>query len=230
MFEGKTPIRVLLANENAFAMSAMRRALERSAGFEVVAETGDDAETLELIGQLEPDVAVLDVQMHHLQGVAVLRAVECNHWPVAVVISTALDDDPNRIALLKAGANGAALQAAGPEDLTAAVRQASLGRSPLSADALAQLVAQVSHLDIYAEMAAPSEADVELLSLLGIGLTDRGIARRLGLKTAAVRRQLKRIFAALQVSNRTEAVTRALSIGALQRALPGSSAYVAYQN
>jgi len=230
MLEGKSPIRVLLANENIFARSGMRMALERSADFEVIAESGDDAETLELIRQLEPDVAVLDVQMHHLLGVAVLRAARSNHWPVAVVFSTAIDDDPNRIALLKMGANGAALQAAGPEDMRAAVRQAHLGRNPLNAGALARLVAQVSHLDLYAEIAALSEADVELLSLLGMGLTDRRIARRLGLNTAAVRRQTKRIFATLQVGNRTEAVSRALSMGVLQRALPGSPAYVAYQN
>jgi DNA-binding NarL/FixJ family response regulator len=230
MFERRIPIRVLLANENPLARCGMRRVLEHSREFEVVAETGGDLEALELIRRLEPDVAVLDIQIHHIVGIEVARAVYNNRWPVAVILSTPLDEDPNGIALLRTGPKGAALQAASPEDLLAAVRDAAHGRWLFSPAALTRVMAQVSHLDIYAEISALSEAEVEILSLLGKGLTNQDIAGRLGLSPRAVQARLAQIFDRLQVHNRTEAVSRALAIGVLQKALPASSEYVVYQN
>jgi len=131
---------------------------------------------------------------------------------------------------LKAGARGVALQAAAPEDIIEAVWDACRGRSPFSPADLSQIMAQVSHLDIYRESPALGEADVELLSLLGKGLTDQDITRRLGLSPDALQAELSRIFDRLQVHNRTEAVSRALAMGVLQKFLPGSAEYVVFQN
>ncbi len=230
MSEAAETIRVLLANDNAVIRSGVREVLERTGDFEVIAEAGDGGEALKLIRELEPDVAVVDVQMHHVYGIEVVREVQFNSWPVGVVILTSYDDDPNIAALLKAGGNGFALQTASPDDIVDAVWEAYNGRSAVNEAILTQIMGQVSRLDICPELTPLTDNEVEILSLIGKGLTNHTIGQRLGINDYTVQWHLIRIFDKLQANNRTEAVTRALSMGVLQGTMPGSSEYVVYQN
>ncbi len=230
MSEGSETIRVLLANDNAVIRSGVREVLERTGDFEVIAEAGDGGEALKLIRELEPDVAVVDVQMHHVYGIEVVREVQYNSWPVGVVILTCYDDDPNIAALLKAGGEGFALQTASPDDIIDAVWEAYNGRAAVNEAVLTQVIAQVSRLDICPEITPLTDNEVEILSLVGRGMTNHAIGQRLGINDYTVQWHLIRIFDKLQANNRTEAVTRALSMGVLQGTMPGSSEYVVYQN
>ncbi len=230
MNEGTETIRVLLANDNAVIRAGVREVLERTGDFEVIAEAGDGGEALKLIRELEPDVAVVDVQMHHVYGIEVVREVQYNSWPVGVVILTSYDDDPNIGALLKFGGSGFGLQTASPDDIVDAVWDAYHGRSAVDATVLTHVMAQVSRLDICPEITPLTESEVEILSLVGKGLTNHAIGVRLGINDYTVQWHLIRIFDKLQANNRTEAITRALSMGVLQGTMPGSSEYVVYQN
>ncbi len=230
MSEAAETIRVLLANDNAVIRSGVREVLERTGDFEVIAEAGDGGEALKLIRDLEPDVAVVDVQMHHVYGIEVVREVQFNSWPVGVVILTSYDDDPNIAALLKAGGNGFALQTASPDDIVDAVWEAYNGRSAVNEAILTQIMGQVSRLDICPEITPLTDNEVEILSLVGKGLTNHTIGQRLGINDYTVQWHLIRIFDKLQANNRTEAIARALSMGVLQGTMPGSSEYVVYQN
>ncbi len=230
MSEGTETIRVLLANDNAVIRTGVREVLERTGDFEIIAEAGDGGEALKLIRELEPDVAVVDVQMHHVYGIEVVREVQYNSWPVGVVILTSYDDDPNIASLLKNGDNGFALQTASPDDIIDAVWEAYNGRSAVNAADLTQVMAQVSRLDICPEITPLTDSEMEILSLVGRGMTNHAIGQRLGINDYTVQWHLIRIFDKLQANNRTEAVTRALSMGVLQGTMPGSSEYVVYQN
>ncbi len=230
MSEAAETIRVLLANDNAVIRNGVREVLERTGDFEVIAEAGDGGEALKLIRELEPDVAVVDVQMHHVYGIEVVREVQYNSWPVGVVILTSYDDDPNIAALLKAGGIGFALQTASPDDIVDAVWEAYNGRSAVNESILTQVMAQVSRLDICPEITPLTDSEMEILSLVGKGMTNHAIGQRLGINDYTVQWHLIRIFDKLQANNRTEAITRALSIGVLQGTMPGSSDYVVYQN
>ncbi len=230
MNEGTETIRVLLANDNAVIRAGVREVLERTGDFEVIAEAGDGGEALKLIRELEPDVAVVDVQMHRVYGIEVVREVQYNSWPVAVVVLTSYDDDPNISALLKSGNNGFVLQTASPEDIVDAIWDAYHGKTEVDASALSHVMAQVSRMDICPEITPLTEAEVEILSLVGRGMTNHAIGTRLGINDYTVQWHLIRIFDKLQANNRTEAVTRALSMGVLQGTMPGSSEYVVFQN
>jgi len=230
MSEEADTIRVLLANDNAVIRAGVREVLERTGDFEIIAEAGDGGEALKLIRELGPDVAVVDVQMHHIYGIEVVREVQYNSWPVAVVILTSYDDDPNIGSLLKAGSNGFALQTASPDDIVDAVWDAYHGKTSLDPSVLSHVMAQVSRMDICPEITPLTEAEVEILGLVGKGLTNHAIGTRLGINDYTVQWHLIRIFDKLQANNRTEAVTRALSMGVLQGTMPGTSEYVVYQN
>ena len=149
------PMSVLVATLMAFG--------RLSGDFEIIAEAGDGREALKLIRELGPDVAVVDVQMHHIYGIEVLREVQYNSWPVAVVILTSYDDDPNIGSLLKAGGNGFALQTASPDDIVDAVWDAYHGKTTLDPSVLPHVMAQVSRMDICPEITPLTEAEVERL-------------------------------------------------------------------
>ena len=230
MIEETQKIRGLLANDLAVVRYDIRQVLERSGEIEVIAEAGDGEETLALIREIEPDVAVLDIQMHRVCGAEVVRQVQDNCWPVGLLILTSYDEDPSMISILKSGANGVALQTASPENIIDAVKQVYEGRAVLNSSALPRVVAQVSRLDICPEITPLTDIEVEILSLVARGLTNRAIGARLELSNYTVQWHLIRIFDKLQAYNRTEAVIRALTMGVLQGTLSGTSEYVVFQN
>jgi DNA-binding NarL/FixJ family response regulator len=230
MVDGTRKIRVLLANDRAVVRTAVRQVLERSGEVEVIAEAGDGEETLDLIRELEPDVAIIDVQMHRLFGTEVVREVQFNSWPVGVLILTTADEDPAMISILKSSPHGMALQMANPDDIVDAVCEVYAGKTLLNTAILPKVIAQVSRLDICPEIAPLNETEFEVLRMVARGMTNQTIGARLELSNYTVQWHLIRIFDKLQANNRTEAVTRALSMGVLQGTLIGTSEYVVFQN
>ena len=230
MAEGTQKIRVLLANDRAIVRAGIRQALECSGEIEVIAEAGDGEDALDLIRELAPDVAVIDLLMQGTCGSEVVREVQYHCWPVGLLIFTSYDEDPTVISILKAGANGVALQTASPDDMIDAVRQAYDGKTVLNSSELPKIMAQVSRLDICPEITPLNESEVEILAMLARGMTNQEIGNRLELSNYTAQWHLIQIFDKLQVSNRTEAVMRALSMGVLQGTQPGMPEYVVFQN
>jgi DNA-binding NarL/FixJ family response regulator len=224
------PIRVLLANSRTIIRSGLREVLERSGEIEVIAEASDGQQALDLIRELGPDVAVVDFQMHSICGIEVAREVHDNCWPVGILFLTSYDDDPNITAILKTGGNGFILQTASPDDIVSAVWDVYTGKSNLNLGILPKVMAQVSRLEICPPLVALSDSEVEILSLVARGLSNRTISERLELNNYTVQWHLIRIFDKLQANNRTEAITRALSLGVLRGNMAGSADYIVYQN
>src|SRR5512133_3637644 len=100
------PIRVILADDHAVVRAGIRMFLERATDIEVVGEADDGEQAQAMIGELHPDVAVLDIQMPKATGIEVTRWVRANARETGVLILTAYNDDPYIIAVLQAGANG----------------------------------------------------------------------------------------------------------------------------
>ena len=175
-------------------------------------------------------MAVIDLMLHQVFGSEVVREVQYNCWPVGLLIFTSYDEDPSIISILKTGTNGTALMTASPDDMIDAVRQAYDGKTGLILSALPRVLAQISRLDICPELTPLTASEVEIVGMLARGMTNREIGSRLELSNYTVQWQLIQIFDKLQVDNRTEAVTRALSMGVLQGTQPGTPEYVVFQN
>ncbi|MEJ5199734.1 MAG: response regulator transcription factor, partial [Anaerolineae bacterium] len=116
------PIKVLLADDHAVVRKGIREFLEEDGGVTVVAEAADGAEAVRLVGELQPDVAVLDVQMPGVNGIEATRQIKAGRPQTRVLILTAYDEDPYVFALLRAGADGYILKNADPDDLVRAVK------------------------------------------------------------------------------------------------------------
>lgn len=206
-------IRVLLADDHAVVRAGICQLLEHAGDIQVVAEAPDGEIARALIARHLPDVAILDIQMPGLNGVEVTRWVRANHRSVGVLILTAYDDDPYVFAVLQAGANGYVLKTASPAEIIQAVRDVHQGKSVLDPAILHKVMARLTDRDLLAPVEALTDREVEVLSLAGRGFTNKAIGVQLGISDRTVQGHLAKVFAKLQVSSRTEAVMRAVSLG-----------------
>ncbi|CAG0934928.1 Transcriptional regulatory protein DegU [Thermoflexales bacterium] len=206
-------IRVVLADDHAVVRKGIREFLTEPGNIEVLAEAGDGEEAIRLIEQLQPDVAVIDIQMPKRSGIDVCRHIRAQHWPIGILILTAYDDAPYVLAVLQAGANGYVLKTADADDIIQAVYDVQEGKSVLDPTIARKLMTQLmGHtLDKPIESLTPREMDV--LKLAAQGLTNKAIGAQLSVSDRTVQGHLANIFSKLHVATRTEAVMRAVTLG-----------------
>jgi DNA-binding NarL/FixJ family response regulator len=207
------PIRVLLADDHAVVRAGIRQFLETADDIMVVAEADDGQAAKELIEALQPDVAVLDIQMPQASGVEVTRWIRAHYRDIGVLILTAYDDDPYVFAVLQAGANGYVLKTANPAEIIQAVRDVYDGKSALDPAIVEKVMAQVTGQRHTLPIEELTARESEVLTLVGRGYTNKAIGVQLGISDRTVQGHLAHIFNKLQASSRTEAVMRAVSLG-----------------
>lgn len=207
------PIRVLLADDHAVVRTGIRQILEHADDIHVVAEAENGEEAQNLITEHLPDVAVLDIQMPKVSGIEVTRWVRARHREIGVLILTAYDDDPYVFAVLQAGANGYVLKTASPTELIQAVRDVHAGKSALDPAITQKVLAQITSRTQTPQIESLTERELEVLTLVGRGHTNKAIGVQLGISDRTVQGHLAKIFTKLQASSRTEAVMRAVSMG-----------------
>jgi len=217
------PIRVLLADDHAVVREGIRQFLERAKDIVVVAEADDGEAAMSLIRAHQPDVAVLDIQMPKATGIEVTRWVRANMRETGVLVLTAYDDDPYIIAVLQAGANGYVLKTASPLEIIQAVRDVHDGKSAINQAIAQRLIAFVIQQKNETPIEKLSDREMEVLFSLAKGLTNRAIAAQLGISDRTVQGHIAHIFDKMCVSNRTEAVMRAISLGWIQQGVASHS-------
>ena len=215
MSENPNLIRVILADDHAVVRQGIRQFLESAPDIRIVAEAKDGEEAVGLIQQVQPDVAVLDIQMPKLSGIEVARQIRANRWPVGILILTSYDDDPFISAVLKAGANGYVLKTASPQEIICAVRDVRQGKSVLDATILPKVLAQISQSRTVLPVETLTDRELEILGEVARGFTNKVIGINLNISNRTVQGHIARIFEKLQANSRTEAVMRAISLGLL---------------
>ena len=214
-----SPIRILLADDHAVVRAGIRQFLERVEDFQVVAEAEDGASAKLFVRTLDPDVAVLDIQMPEATGIEVTRWIRSEGLRMGVLILTAYDDDPYVMAVLRAGANGYVLKTASPDEIIQAVRDVHEGKSAFDPAIAQKLVHQFSDRSSAAGRLDAggfeplTEREEEVLELAGRGFTNKAIAVQLGISDRTVQGHLAKVFVKLRAESRTEAVMRAVSLG-----------------
>jgi DNA-binding NarL/FixJ family response regulator len=125
-------IRVLLADDEGLVRTGFRMILETQADLEIVAEASDGLEAVEAVRRLRPDVALLDIRMPNLDGLAATKRIVDAGTATRVLILTTFDLDEYVYQALRAGAGGFLLKNAPPEELISAVRVVASGEGLLS--------------------------------------------------------------------------------------------------
>ena len=213
MEDKSASISVILADDHTIVRAGIRQILEYSGDIGVGGEAENGLAAQQLIQELKPDVAVLDIQMPKASGIEVTRWVRAEQLRTRILILTAYNDDPYALEVLKAGANGFVLKTADPEDLIRAVRDIHAGKSTLGASLVTRIFTKIQNADQTSPIESLSGRELEILQLVAKGLTNKAIATELKISDRTVQGHLARIFNKLQAASRTEAVMRAVAMG-----------------
>ncbi|MHB8294102.1 MAG: response regulator [Acidimicrobiales bacterium] len=208
-------LRVLIAEDHELVRAGFRALLGADAAFEVVGEASTGPEALELAERLEPDVALLDIRMPGMNGLAVTRKLQEARPRVRVLIVSAFDDADYVNEALRAGAAGYLLKTATPSELTRAIQSAAAGAVVLDAGISQRLAGRLSSGPAPHTELTPREAEV--LALVARGLANKQIASRLHLGLRTVEGHVTQILAKLGAGSRTEAAVWATTHGVVDR-------------
>ncbi|MDO8687294.1 MAG: response regulator transcription factor [Dehalococcoidales bacterium] len=207
-------IRIVLADDHWMMRDETRRILEQSPDIKVVGEAEDGRQVLELIGRLQPDIAILDIRMPKLSGIEVVRQMKEQYSHTKALMLTAYDDDDYILALMDAGALGYLLKTARANELIDAVQRVYLGEPVLQPEIAAKVARLwVRHRDeTKRELTEQlTHRELEVLQLAAKGLRNKVIADQLSISSRTVEAHFNSIFNKLGLSSRIEAVLYALS-------------------
>ena len=207
-------IRIILADDHALMREGTRRILEQYPDLKVIGEAENGQQALELIKNLKPDVAILDIRMPKLNGIEVVLQMKNLSPDTKALMLTAYDDDEYVLALMEAGASGYLLKTAHEKELIDSVREVYQGEPvlhPVIAMKIAHLWAQrgTSTHQAHNEQLSPREQEV--LELAAKGLRNKVIADNLCISIRTVEGHFNSIFTKLGVSSRMEAILEAMT-------------------
>ncbi|MBT2382342.1 response regulator transcription factor [Streptomyces sp. ISL-11] len=207
-------IRVLLVDDHPVVRRGLRAMVDDLPEVTAVGEAADGGEALRLLdGGARPDVVLMDLQMGTgMHGVEATRRITALPDPPAVLILTTYSTDADILAAVEAGATGYLLKDAPPEEVAAAVHAAARGETVLAPPVAARLLGRVRA----GGRPALSPRETEILGLLGEGLANRQISRRLFISEATVKTHLVHIYGKLGVDSRTAAVAAGLAAGLIR--------------
>jgi two-component system, NarL family, response regulator LiaR len=203
-------IRVLIVDEHELVRSSVALALAGRDDVVVVGTAGGVVEALERCGEIDADVVVMDPSMPEVDGPTATALLRQRHPDVEIVLLTGYANDTSLRASVLAGAKACLLKSVGPDELAEAIRAVTEGRSTFSSDLLPRLLQEPGD-DMPGGDLTARERDV--LGLMASGMTNKGIARQLGLTDGTVRAYVSAILAKLEVTNRTEATVLAIRRG-----------------
>ncbi|GAA0970766.1 Transcriptional regulatory protein LiaR [Nocardioides aquaticus] len=202
-------IRLVIADDHAVVRRGLTGMLGELDDVEVVGVAADGAEAVRQVGELAPDLVLMDLQMPVMDGVAATRTITEQSPGTDVLILTSFSDGPRLLAAIDAGAVGYLLKDAEPEDLVAGIRAAARGESPIDPKAARHLLTSRATGRWAEEQAAPrtvlSVREREVLDLVAAGLANKQIARRLGITERTVKGHLTSAFQRIGVADRTQA-------------------------
>jgi DNA-binding NarL/FixJ family response regulator len=206
-------IRVLLADDQQLVRSGFRLILSMEDDISVVGEASDGADAIAKARELQPDVVLMDVQMPGTDGIEATRTVVAE-GRAKVIILTTFDRDDYLFDALAAGASGFLLKNADPDSLAEAVRAAAEGHALLAPEVTMRVIGRVTSAEAPAptrpkppaELALLTAREREVLLLIGEGLSNNEIARRLFLTEATVKTHVSACLAKLQLRDRVQTV------------------------
>jgi DNA-binding NarL/FixJ family response regulator len=220
-------IKVLIADDEPLVRAGIHAVLETAADIVVAAQVGDGRAAVEAALACRPDVALVDIKMPVLDGLAAIGEIRRRVPSVQTVILTSFGTQPNAQRAIQAGASGFALKSSAPDELIGAVRAAHAGQAYLSPEITRLVLDMIPHADLAREraaaarLAALSPRESQVMALIAEGLPNAAIAASLRLSEASAKTYVSRILAKLGCASRVQAALMARDAGL--RGLRGST-------
>jgi DNA-binding NarL/FixJ family response regulator len=219
-------IRVLVADDQPLVRSGLRGLLERDPLLRVVAEAADGREALRLVTELRPDVALVDIRMPELDGLALTRRITADPAlsTVRVVVLTTFETDQYIFEAIRAGAKGFLTKTVSREELCHAMRVVAAGEALLSPSVTERVITELSRRPALARsaperLAALTAREREVLAMVAAGRSNAEIGAALLMSPLTAKTHVSRIITKLRARDRAQLVALAYETGLVQ---PGS--------
>jgi DNA-binding NarL/FixJ family response regulator len=219
-------IRLLVVDDHQLMRDGLVRLLGLEQEVEIVGTASDGVEALEKVGELKPNLVLMDVRMPNMSGIAATREIKARFPETEVVLLTMHEEDEYVFEGLSAGASGYLLKDASHDELMSTLRQVNAGQAQIAPSVTRKLVKEFASLrqgrpepaaaPAAAAPARPPELsrrEYEVLTLLVRGWSNRQIANELFIDETTVKTHLHRIFEKLHVRDRTQAAILAVQRG-----------------
>jgi DNA-binding NarL/FixJ family response regulator len=208
---------VVLVDDEELFRSGLRMVVESRPGVDVVGEASDGAQAVSVVRELQPDVALMDIQMPQVNGIEATRRIVSLGLDTRVLMLTTFGMDRYVVESLRAGASGFLLKTVPPDELVAGIATVARGESLLSPAIVRRLLAewmarwQPDGKD--PRLDALTEREVEVLRLVGRGLSNAELSTQLHLAEPTVKTHVSRILAKTGSRDRVQAVVFAYETG-----------------
>ncbi|MFI0217551.1 response regulator [Streptomyces lydicus] len=211
-------IRVVVADDEELLRTGFRLVIDSWEDLAVVGEAGDGRQAVQLIERTRPDVALMDIRMPGMDGIEATRQIVASGSTARVLMLTTFDEDEHVLAALRAGASGFLLKEMESTELVAAIRAAVRGDTLLAPSLTRRLLERFLRTASDGRTTPPalsslSARETEVLTLIGQALSNAGIARRLSLSEATVKRHVAAVLRKLGLRDRVQAVVAAYDHG-----------------
>ncbi|MFE9131796.1 response regulator [Streptomyces sp. NPDC007148] len=212
-------IHVLVADDSEIVRRGIGDVLESADDVHVVAQAWDGRSAVDAARQFSPDVALLDIRMPGMDGLAATREIRALPVPPRVIILTMFGEDEHVDTAVQAGASGFLLKDTPPEDLLRAVRQVAAGKGALDPAVTGRVMEQLAEHGVrlteaeQSALAKLTEREVDVLRLIGRGLSNADIGAALHVSEGTVKGQVSRLLAKIGAANRVQAARLAYRAG-----------------
>ncbi|MFV2172162.1 response regulator [Actinomadura sp. LOL_016] len=210
-------VRVMLVDDQPLVRAGLRVLMADTSDLEIVGEAGTGAEAVRLVGEVEPDVVVMDIRMPDMDGIEATRRISGTR----VVMLTTFDDDEYVYGALRAGASGFLVKDMALEEILAAIRVVARGDGLIAPSVTRRLIEEFAARPDPAGEPARTVRPVgvitvrerEVLALVGRGLSNGEIADELFISVATAKAHVARLLAKLDARDRVQLVIIAYEAG-----------------
>lgn len=210
-------VRVLLADDQPLVRAALRMVITDADDLDVVGEAGTGTEAVRLTEELRPDIVVMDIRMPGMDGIEATRRITAGGGPTHVIVLTTFDDDDYVYGALRAGAAGFLVKDMALEEILAAVRVVAAGDALIAPSVTRRLITEFagrpSATPTRRTVSGITDRELEVLTLVGTGLSNTEIAEQLCISVATAKTYLTRLLAKLDARDRVQLVIIAYEAG-----------------
>lgn len=217
MAKVKKTISVMIADDQTLFREGIKDLLEGEKWIQVVGEAPDGEEAVRMARKLKPDVILMDIKLPKMDGIAATRIIRSEVPQTNVVVLSSFEDEAHVMEAIQAGANGYLSKMLPASELVNALKTFASEGVMIPQQLMGKLIAGLRQINgaqgSASSPAALTKTEMRVLDLLGRGKSNKEIAAELNCSVKTIKNHLNSVFQKLGVSNRTEAVVKAIERG-----------------
>ncbi len=213
-------IRIVVVDDHVLFRRGLVSLLSDMSEFEVVGEAGNGLDAMEVVKETRPEVVLMDINMPRMDGILAVQGLREAKITVKILMLTISQDDGDLLGAIHAGADGYLLKNTEPEELRRSIMRVCQGQGALSPEVTTTVLKIVARHPGNETQTLLSDRELEVLACLADGQTTIQIANHLFISENTVKTHIRHILEKLDASNRTEAVSKAIQFGLIQKREP----------